>query len=95
MAYLDLVDPIELGLPSLVYKSMFDILGLQVVCHGSFAWLLIMVVHTFYVALFPLHGFFRDPHINPAGEWGYLPGLGAWITIAPGSGVEEEVCIKE
>ena len=40
-------DPIELELPYLVYKSMFDILGLGVVFHGSFGWLLIMVVHTF------------------------------------------------
>ena len=41
------LDPIELELPSLVYKSMFHILGLWVVFHGSFGWLFIMVVHTF------------------------------------------------
>ena len=47
LSYLGLVDPIELGLPSLIYKSMFHILGLVVVFHGYFGWLLIMVVHTF------------------------------------------------
>ena len=41
-----LFDPIELELPSLVYKSMFDILGL-VRAVRFFGWLLIMVVHTF------------------------------------------------
>ena len=66
---------IELELPSLVYKYMFDILGLGVVFHGSFGWLLIMVVHTFYFPWFPLLGFFLNLHINPDGEWRYLDGL--------------------
>ena len=69
MDYLGLVDPIELGLPSLIYKSMFHILGFVVVFHGYFGWLLIMVVHTFVVPLFPLLGFVLDLHINPDGEW--------------------------
>ena len=55
---------------------MFDILGLGVVFHGSFGWLLIMVVHTFHVPLFPLLAFVMDLHINRAGEWQYLNGLG-------------------
>ena len=76
MAYLGLLDPTELGLPSFVYKSMFHILGLGVVFHGYFGWLLIMVVYTFDVPLFPLLVFLLDLHINPDGEWRYLDGLG-------------------
>ena len=48
---------------------MFDILGLGVVFHGSFGWLLIMVVYTFDFPQFPLLGFVLDLHINPDGEW--------------------------
>ena len=48
---------------------MFDILGLGVVFHGSFEWLLIMVVHTFDFPWFPLLGFVINLHINPNGEW--------------------------
>ena len=47
------------------------------------------------VPLFPLLGSVLDLHINPDGEWRYLDGLGALDTIAPGSGVEEEVCGEE
>ena len=54
-----------------------------------FRWLLIMVVHTFDVPLFPL-GFVLDLHINPYGEWRYLEGLKGLDYHAPGSGVEEE-----
>ena len=67
---------------------MFDILGWEVVFHGSFGWLLIMVVHTFYFPWSPLLGFVLNLHINPHGEWRYLD-------AAPGSGVEEEVCGEE
>ena len=48
---------------------MFDILGLGVVFHGSFGWMSIMVVHTFYFPWFPLLGFVINLHINPDGEW--------------------------
>ena len=45
------------------------------------------------VSMFPLLVSVLDLHINPDGEWRYLDGLwGVWITIALGSGVEEEVC---
>ena len=55
---------------------MFDILGLGVVFHYYFGFLLIMAFHTFDVPLFPLLGFFLDLHINLDGEWRYLDGLG-------------------
>ena len=74
---------------------MFDILGLGVVFYGYFRWFFIMVVHTFDVPLFPLLGFILDLHINLDGEWRYLDDLGVWITIAPGSGVQEEVRSEE
>ena len=48
---------------------MFDILGLEVVFHGYFGWLLIMVVYTFDFPWFPLLGFVLNLHINPDGEW--------------------------
>ena len=67
--------PIELELPYLFYKYMFDILGWEVVFHGSFGWLLIMVVHAFHFPWFPLIGFVLKLHINPDGEWRYLNGL--------------------
>ena len=54
---------------------MFVILGLEVVFHGSFGWLLIMVVHTFDFPWFPLLGFVLNLQINPDGEWQYLDGL--------------------
>ena len=55
---------------------MFDILGLGVVFHGSFGWLLIMVVHTFDFPWFSLLGFVLNLHINLDGEWRYLDDLG-------------------
>ena len=61
--------PIELELPYLFYKYMFDILGWEVVSHGSFGWLLITVVNTFDFPWFPLLGFVLNMHINPDGEW--------------------------
>ena len=43
----------------------------------------------------PLFGVVLYLHINPYGEWKYYDVLGVWITIAPSSGVEDELCHEE